>query len=144
VAQDENVAGVEAAKEFVQISEGEIVDPLFINHENKGNTGIEDRYRGFHDTILNATGIETKELVIDGFSDDEVLVESIRPAFTDCPYDIVQMPNARTIDLAISLPIARTFLCLISIKLSIRVLYSAKSPLESPSSSTYRVPSQLS
>lgn len=55
MAQDENVAGVEAAKEFVQISEGEIVDPLFINHE-KGNTGIEDRYRGFYDTILNATG----------------------------------------------------------------------------------------
>ena len=100
VAQDEYVAGVEAAKDFIQTLDGEIVDSLFINHE-KGNTGIKDRYQGFYDTILNATGIETEELVVGGLLDDQVLVESIRPAFTDCPYDIVQM-NGRIIDLAIS------------------------------------------
>jgi simple sugar transport system substrate-binding protein len=101
VAQDDYVAGVEAAKEFIKISEGEIGSSLLINHE-KGNTGIEDRWRGFYDTILKATGIESTELVIDGFLDDDVIVDTIRPAFTDCPYDIIQITNARTIDLAVS------------------------------------------
>ena len=99
VEQGEYVAGVEAAKAFIRVSEGEIVNPLFINHE-KGNAGIEHRYWGFYDT--NATGVETKLLYIDGFWDEQVVVEKIRPAFTDCPYDIVQMVSARTIDLPIS------------------------------------------
>jgi ABC-type sugar transport system substrate-binding protein len=110
VAQDEYLAGVEAAKEILRhrtssnssssTTSGE-ERILFINHE-QGNTAISDRYQGFATTIQAATGILVDEVVVDGQLDDTILTEHVRPLFTGCPYSVVQVANARVLELALA------------------------------------------
>ena len=121
VAQDEYIAGRFAAEKFLEefaaqqgtgagSVSGNVTSPvntvgltnaLFINHE-KGNSGLEDRLKGYSDVILEKTGVVVEELVVDGALDDEALTQNIRPAFTGCPYDMVLLASSRTMELTLT------------------------------------------
>jgi hypothetical protein len=74
IAQDEYRAGVAATNEFLRVTNYTISNSVFINHQ-KGNLGLEDHRKGFHDTICEATGATVDELVRDGGLTDTQLLE---------------------------------------------------------------------
>jgi simple sugar transport system substrate-binding protein len=100
-AQDDYVAGVAAAEEFLRITN--ITKAVFINNK-EGNTGLEARFQGFQDTLSTAKNstIEVVEQVIVDPENMYEHVNKINDRFEGCPYDAVLLGGVASLDVAIA------------------------------------------
>ena len=104
VAQDEYLAGVAAADEFLRKNSNITADSaLYINHES-GNTALEDRYQGFKDRLCNETysnetfsntsSCQVGYLILDTSLSADGRKQVLATAFHKCLHDAVLLAGA--------------------------------------------------
>lgn len=101
VAQNEYLAGQEAALEFQRQSSSPIRSGLLINHQ-KGVLALDERFRGFHDGLISRTnGTAVVEELEVSLSDLLALNETLSEAFHGCRYDVVLTTTSALVTVAL-------------------------------------------
>jgi len=98
VAQDEYIAGVRAAEEFLQRRlnvHGPPEKALFVNH-NADDKALQERFRGFHSTLKEKSGIEALQLVVDPENVFTTILQ-FDTYMNGCQYDFVLLSGTEVV-----------------------------------------------